>query len=135
MFLSGVILSASFATVFVHKLLSLKKKRALHSVEELKGALLVYALALVRRHDFSATSTRYCEYDGTMLPPLSGSSAEEACFKYLSSPGKSSAFTKYIEQNLATDIDVHDLFSDLLERSLIMPQVQLSKKRKRAKQA
>ena len=67
----------------------------------------------------------YSAYNGTMLPPFSGCSIENACFSYFSDGGvfrtqhmidKVNAIHRYINQNLKTEDDVYKFFVNYIQK-------------------
>ena len=104
----------------------------MNSVEHLKNALLTFVLLSENRKDFDK-SFEYGKYTGTKLPPLSGSSLEEAVFSYIvdkeefkTSPMYSDAMLKksiaidaYIHKHLNTDKKVLKLLKSFLKKQAI----------------
>lgn len=70
----------------VYKLATVKraeKAAAVARITSLKNGLLTLALLTANRGDIDDANFAYASFDGTMLPPLSGSSTANACLSYI----------------------------------------------------
>jgi len=86
------------------------------SIDKLKNALLAHALLMTVK---PSDDTNYAEYDGSAIPPFSGSDVAQACFTYFSDGGilrtqhmidKIEAIQKYIKVHLNNQKDVYKFF-------------------------
>lgn len=89
-------------------------RAALRTQKQLKDALLVYALVLLRGGDFSLVPG---VGDSTALPMLRGKCAEAACFSYLRNPERRRAVELYLARQLASQRKARAFFGELLERA------------------
>jgi hypothetical protein len=103
------------------------------SIEKLKNALLTLLLVSVNKKDFDKNFD-YSKYDGTKLPPMSGSSLENALLTYIIDQNelkgskfytktmdiKSEAINKYINKNLNTDKKILKLLSVFLKKNKVL---------------
>lgn len=107
-------------------LISKNKYKPLREVDNLKNALLTFALSTIRKDDFDSLNMIYNSFDGSKLPMLSGYDISNACFSYIidknefkRSPfyttgmsNKIEAIDRYIDKNLNTKEQVSDFFND-----------------------
>jgi len=104
------------------------------SLKRLKNALLTFALVCVNgdKIEKQLYNTRYDQYDGETLPPLSGCDMTNACFSYMldkeefrKSPWytvimeqKLEAIDKYLDAQLGTDDQAVAFFERFIERAV-----------------
>lgn len=131
MFLFGVVATISATSLLVgqvRKLVGGRRRACVQTpIDDLKNALLVFALALCRKDHFGKVAMRYEQYNGSLLPPLNGSDVETACFDYFNAPDSADekytrrqrAIDMYLEHNLGTPEDVRALFVELLDCSIL----------------
>ena len=113
---------------FITYMYQRKNKKSL-PIEQLKNALLSYALMKVKVSDIDESSFSYKHFDGTKLPMLSGCDIEMACFSYILDKyefrkgefyssimeDKLDAITKYLDTNLGTQKQVTGFFRDFID--------------------
>ena len=91
--------------------------------EQLKNALLIFLLISENPTDVDK-SFEYGKYTGSKLPPLSGSSLEQALLSYISDPAfqsdasdkKAIAINKYLKKHLNTEKKVLKLLTSFIKK-------------------
>lgn len=91
-------------------------KNNLTPTDQLKNALLTYAISKIKRRDFDPYNMNYKSFDGTKLPMLSGFSLNNAYFTYMTVDifGKTGAIMRYLKKNLSTTEQVIDFLDEFV---------------------
>jgi hypothetical protein len=104
-------IAITFATVTYARHVFGDKKRQKDEYELLKNGLLTMALSMVYSNEIDQGNYNYDEYDGSMLPPLSGSDLVNAYMSYIvdsNNPhihAKYNAIQRFLHSNILTDRD------------------------------
>lgn len=92
-------------------------------IEDLKNALLAYALIINKKKDPNlklSFNINYAAMDGTELPMFSGYSIRNACFSYLTRNGimyeKEKAIQRYLDKNLGDEEQTFEFFDRFVEK-------------------
>ena len=99
-------------------------------LEQLKNALLTFALVNINSKDMAKLDYRYENYDGDKFPALSGCSVAHACYTYIFNrstfrksvmyskayENKLDAIEKYLNLHLNTQEDTLDFFEKFCEK-------------------
>jgi hypothetical protein len=116
----------------IYQLFSCRRKQIQNPkpIDKLKNALLTHALTVICATKFVKNNNiNYEDYDGTILPTLSGSNFNVACLSYITDPNdnstnkmysrqmenKKNAINKFLDQNLDSDIKIIKFFNEYLE--------------------
>jgi hypothetical protein len=93
------------------------------NIEKLKNALLSYALLRTCKEDIDDEDFDYEAYDGSALPMFLGRTLEDACFSYITDyedhhafQMRTSAISKYIYKNLASECNAFEFFVKFLDK-------------------
>ena len=105
---------------------NIKLNDANKHVEDLKNALLAYALCMVQKQDpkFQPSfNMNYAAMDGSELPMFSGCDVSNACFSYFSDIAiiqeKQKAIQKYLDKNLASKEQVEAFFDKFIDNGFV----------------
>lgn len=94
-----------------------------NSIEDLKNALLSFAMMQVCTSDKDNSSMHYDKFDGTKLPIMSGSSLENAYFSYIIDKDDYLFYSPIIlaklnaiDKNLGNSTQVFDFFDKFIKK-------------------
>lgn len=94
-------------------------KRASDPLDQLKSALLSYALHQVHGDNVDDSNMHYASFDGSKLPVLSGYDILNACMSYYNKTTrneKHNAIVRYLQKNLSTREQVEQFFQTFVSR-------------------
>ena len=98
-----------------------KIKKIPDEYEPIKNALLSFALSIVYHHEIKGNNHNYDEFDGTILPRLSGSDYVNALFMYIHEPSnqhmrsKFNAIQRFMHLNIAHIDNQEDFMHRFIE--------------------
>jgi hypothetical protein len=113
-------IAITFATITYVKHLIDNKKRRTDEYELLKNGLLTMALSMVYSNEIDQGNYNYDEYDGSMLPPLSGSDLVNAYMSYIvdsKNPhihAKYNSIQRFLHSNILTERDQEKFMEDFI---------------------
>ena len=114
-------IAITFATVtYARHLFSNKKKHRKDEYALLKNGLLTMALSIVYSNEIDHGNYNYDEYDGSMLPPLTGSDLANAYMSYLvdsENPhihSKYNAIQRFLHSNVLTQRDQEQFMEEFI---------------------
>ncbi len=114
-------IAITFATVtYARYLFSDKKKHRRDEYELLKNGLLTMALSIVYSNEIDRGNYNYDEYDGSMLPPLTGSDLVNAYMSYLvdsENPhihAKHNAIQRFLHSNILTERNQEEFMEEFI---------------------
>lgn len=113
-------IAITFATITYARHIFENKKRKKDEYELLKNALLAMALSMVYSNQIDQGNYNYDEYDGSMLPPLSGSDLINAYMSYIvdsDNPhihAKYNSIQRFLHSNILTERDQEQFMEDFI---------------------
>jgi hypothetical protein len=114
-------IAITFATVtYAQHLFSNKKKHRKDEYALLKNGLLTMALSIVYSNEIDRGNYNYDEYDGSILPPLTGSDLVNAYMSYLvdsENPhihSKYNAIQRFLHGNILTERDQEQFMEEFI---------------------
>lgn len=114
-------IALSFATITYASYLFENKQRRKDDFELVKNGLFTFALSILYADYIDKHNYYYDEYDGTTLPPPSGSDAVNACLSYMvdsNNPhihSKYNAIQRFLHVNLQTEAAQEQFMEEFIE--------------------
>ncbi len=113
-------IAITFATITYARHIFKDKKHHKDEYELLKNGLLTMALSMVYSNQIDQGNYNYDEYDGSMLPPLSGSDLVNAYMSYIidsNNPhihAKYNAIQRFLHSNILTERDQEQFMEEFI---------------------